>query len=76
MGQFIQFIPINEWQKVLTFGNTIWIIKDEKVIEISNNGQIKELISTKNTSDIVGFNNKEIFLNDGKSKEVILISKE
>ena len=76
LGQFIKFIPINEWQKVLTFGNTIWIIKNLKVIEITNNGQIEELTSTKNTNDIIGFNNKEIFMNDGKSKKVILISKE
>jgi len=76
LGQFIRFIPIKEWQKILTFGNTIWLIKDEKIIEISHQGQIKEKPSVENTSKIVGFNNKEIFFNDGKSNKVVLIVKE
>jgi hypothetical protein len=75
LGQFLLFIPLKEWQKVLTFGNTIWIIKNEKIIEINNDGHIAELGSIKNTNLIVGFNNKEIFLNDGKSDQVIIIKR-
>jgi hypothetical protein len=75
LGQFLLFIPLKEWQKVLTFGNTIWIIKNEKIIEINNDGHIAELGSIKNTNLIFGFNNKEIFLNDGKSDQVIMIKR-
>jgi hypothetical protein len=75
LGQFLLFIPLREWQKVLTFGNTIWIIKNEKVVEISNGGQIRELSGLTDTHLIVGFNNKEIFLNDGKSDQVIMIKR-
>ncbi len=76
LGQFTQFIPINQWQKILTFGNTIWIVKEDKIIEIANNGQITELVGIKDTSKIVGFNNKEIYLNDGISKIVKVMAKE
>jgi hypothetical protein len=69
------FIPLKEWQKVLTFGNTIWIIKNEKIIEINNDGHIAELGGITNTNLIVGFNNKEIFLYDGKSDQVIIIKR-
>jgi hypothetical protein len=75
LGQFLLFIPLKEWQKILTFGNTIWIIKNEKVVEISNGGQIRELSGLTDTNLIVGFNNKEIFLNDGKSDQVIIIKR-
>lgn len=75
LGRFLLFIPLREWQKVLTFGNTIWVIKNEKIIEISNGGQIKELSNLTDTNLIVGFNNKEIFLNDGKSDQVIMIKR-
>jgi hypothetical protein len=75
LGQFLLFIPLKEWQKVLTFGNTIWIIKNEKVVEISNGGQIRELSGLKDTNLIVGFNNKEILLNDGKSEQVTIIKR-
>jgi hypothetical protein len=75
LGQFLLFIPLKEWQKVLTFGNTIWIIKNEKVVEISNGGQIRELGGLTDTNLIVGFNNKEILLNDGKSDQVIIIKR-
>lgn len=75
LGQFLLFIPLKEWQKVLTFGNTIWIIKNEKIIEINNDGHIGELGGITNTNLIVGFNNKEIFLNDGKSDQVIIIKR-
>lgn len=61
--------------KVLTFGNTIWIIKNEKVIEINNGGQIREISGLKDTNLIVGFNNKEILLNDGKSEQVTIIKR-
>ena len=75
LGQFLLFIPLKEWQKVLTFGNTIWIIKNEKIIEINNDGHIAELGGITNTNLIVGFNNKEIFLYDGKSDQVIIIKR-
>lgn len=75
LGQFLLFIPLKEWQKVLTFGNTIWIIKNEKVVEISNSGQIRELSGLIDTNLIVGFNNKEILLNDGKSEQVMIIKR-
>ena len=75
LGQFLLFIPLKEWKKVLTFGNTIWIIKNEKVVEISNSGQIRELGGLTDTNLIVGFNNKEILLNDGKSNQVIIIKR-
>jgi hypothetical protein len=75
LGQFLLFIPLKEWQKVLTFGNTIWIIKNEKIIEINNDGHIGELGGITNTDLIVGFNNKEIFLNDSKSDQVIMIKR-
>jgi hypothetical protein len=75
LGQFLLFIPLKEWQKVLTFGNTIWIIKNEKVVEISNGGQIRELGGLTDTNLIVGFNNKEILLNDGKSDQVTIIKR-
>jgi hypothetical protein len=75
LGQFLLFIPLREWQKVMTFGNTIWIIKNEKVVEISNGGQIREISGITNTNSIVGFNNKEIFFNDSKSDQVIIIKR-
>lgn len=75
LGQFLLFIPLKEWQKVLTFGNTIWIITNEKVVEISSNGQIRELSGLKDTNLIVGFNTNEILLNDGKSAQVIIIKR-
>jgi len=76
LGQFIRFIPIKEWQKILTFGNTIWLIKDEKIIEISQSGQFNERKSKETKRSIVGFNDKEIFHNDGKSNKVTLFAKE
>jgi len=75
LGQFLLFIPLKEWQKVLTFGNTIWIIKNEKIVEISNGGQIRELGGLTDTNLIVGFNNNEIFFNDGKSDQVMIIKR-
>jgi hypothetical protein len=75
LGQFILFIPLKEWQKVLTFGNTIWIIKNEKIIEINTGGQIRELNGLTDNNLIFGFNNKEIFLNDGKSDQIIIIKR-
>jgi hypothetical protein len=59
----------------LTFGNTIWIIKNEKIVEISNGGQIRELGGLTDTNLIVGFNNNEIFFNDGKSDQVMIIKR-
>jgi hypothetical protein len=48
---------------------------DYKVVEISNGGQIRELGGLTDTNLIVGFNNKEILLNDGKSDQVIIIKR-
>jgi hypothetical protein len=76
LGQFLQFIPIREWEEIVTFGNAIWLLKDNKIIEIRNNGQIKETLNPITAGEIIGFNDKEIFLKDGKSNKIVLIVKE
>ena len=49
--------------------------KNDKVVEISNGGQIRELGGLTDTNLIVGFNNKEILLNNGKSDQVKIIKR-
>jgi hypothetical protein len=75
LGQFIQFIPLKEWQSIFTYGNTIRLIKDGYVLEIDSSGQTRELSNIKNPLDIIGYTHKEIYYYQrGKSDTITLIS--
>lgn len=74
LGQFIQFIPLNQWQRILTFGNTIWLVNDRNMLEINSNGQIQELNISNNKLDVMGYTNKEIYYVNGKSDIITVIT--
>jgi len=60
LGQFLRFIPLEPYERILTHGETSWVLYNKSGLEIGPDGKMREWEFPEGTHSIVGITDKSI----------------